>query len=227
MEKILLIFGATGSLGAGVSEILITKDYSKIFLFGRNFNSDIVYPQHVKTINIGNLAEESNVIESFKHIPKKIGNSYFLYSTIGGFLSGPVIDMDYGEWKKMFDSNVNIAFLLSKHFSKLASKFSGCSICFTSAASVFETEKNKSAYGASKLALNYLVETLALEGKEYNMSANIVAPSIIDTPENRKWVKNIDQLTLPFTIAESVHKLFSEPEAYNGEVIKIYGNQSN
>ena len=37
MTKELLIFGANGALGSGVTETLLKKDYDQIYLFGSKF----------------------------------------------------------------------------------------------------------------------------------------------------------------------------------------------
>jgi NAD(P)-dependent dehydrogenase (short-subunit alcohol dehydrogenase family) len=71
-----------------------------------------------------------------------------------------------------------------------------------------------------------LVRTVALEVRRTRITANVVLPSVIDTPANRaanpgadfsKWVK-------PESIADALLWLASDTAAdVNGAVIPIYG----
>jgi NAD(P)-dependent dehydrogenase (short-subunit alcohol dehydrogenase family) len=82
------------------------------------------------------------------------------------------------------------------------------------------------AYGASKAALVALIRTVALEVKRSGVTANVVLPTVIDTPANRaadpkadfsRWVK-------PESIARLLLWLASEEAAdVNGSVVPIYG----
>ena len=189
MKKILLIFGANGSLGKGITKVLSEKNYDDIYLF--DFEKPETVSGKHKFVVIDDLSVEENVEEAFSYVERENNAVYFLYSTIGGFGGGTGIeDYDYDEWRNMFDKNLNTNFLLAKYFSKLVSDKNEGSVCFTSALTGVNPEKNKSAYGISKSALIYLVKTLAKEGKENNITANCIAPRVLDTEENREWVKD-------------------------------------
>jgi NAD(P)-dependent dehydrogenase (short-subunit alcohol dehydrogenase family) len=83
-----------------------------------------------------------------------------------------------------------------------------------------------SAYGVSKAALIALMRTIAAEVRNSGVTANIVSPSVIDTPANRaaspaadfsKWVQ-------PESIARLLVFVASDAAAdVNGAVIPIYG----
>ncbi|HJZ50538.1 MAG TPA: SDR family oxidoreductase, partial [Roseiflexaceae bacterium] len=82
------------------------------------------------------------------------------------------------------------------------------------------------AYAASKRAVTQLTEALAAELRDQNITANLILPSTIDTPENRKndptakggrWVK-------PEEIAQVILFLVG-PDAriISGAAIPVYG----
>lgn len=121
----------------------------------------------------------------------------------------------------MIKLNITTSFLIAKHFSKLIAGTGGGSICFTSALSGFKNEKGKIAYGISKNAVNYLVKSLALEGKEIGMSVNAVAPSIIDTPENREWIEDIRELVSTKEICDTVNRFFTNHPNTSGKIVKL------
>jgi NAD(P)-dependent dehydrogenase (short-subunit alcohol dehydrogenase family) len=225
MKKELLIFGAYGALGRGVTKVLIEKEFNEIYLFGSHINDQAkIVKTNVRNILVNDLTVEKNVIEAFTYIQPSMDKSLFLFSTVGGFTGGKSIwEADESDWHKMFSLNLKSNFLLAKHFSKLVKDSAGGSICFTSAYTGSHSEAKKGAYGASKSALNHLVKTLALEGKEINLSANAIAPFIIDTPDNRQWMKTADYNSWmkPDEIGELVNNLFNNFNFISGNIIEL------
>jgi len=225
MKKHLLIFGSNGALGRGVTEVLVKKEYEMIYLFDSKPNE--YQGKNIENVIVGNFAEEINVMQAFsKIIPsKEIG--YFLFSTIGGYTGGKYLwDTDINDLTKMFDSNLKTCFLIGKHFARLVKDSAGGSILFTSAYSGLTAEKGKIPYGVSKSSIIYLAETLALEGVNINLSANVIAPFIIDTPANREWMGDeydFEQLIKPEDIGEIVHSIFLNYKIISGSVIKLPG----
>ena len=59
MKKELLIFGASGALGNGVTEVFLKKNYDKIYLF--DFKHKAQYNTKVKQILVKDLSVEENV----------------------------------------------------------------------------------------------------------------------------------------------------------------------
>jgi NAD(P)-dependent dehydrogenase (short-subunit alcohol dehydrogenase family) len=225
MQKHLLIFGSNGALGKGVTEILVKKDYDKIFLFDSKPNE--ITGQNIEKILVGNLTEETNVIKAFSNVKSSKEIEYFLFTTVGGFTGGKNLwDTDTNDLTKMLDSNLKTCFLISKYFARLVMDSAGGSILFTVAYTGLFPEKGKIPYGVSKSSVIYLAETLALEGAGINLSANAIAPYIIDTPANREWMgKDYDyeQLIKPVEIGEVVQSIFLNYRIISGSIIKLPG----
>jgi NAD(P)-dependent dehydrogenase (short-subunit alcohol dehydrogenase family) len=126
----------------------------------------------------------------------------------------------------MINTNIKTSFLIGKYFSRLVKESAGGSILFTSAMTGLAPEKGKISYGLSKSSINYIVESLALEGTEINFTANAIAPYILDTPANRSWMgENYDYDTLikPAEVGELVHSVFLNFHFVSGNVIKLPG----
>jgi NAD(P)-dependent dehydrogenase (short-subunit alcohol dehydrogenase family) len=121
----------------------------------------------------------------------------------------------------MLNINLCTAFLISKYFYKLAQNSNGASICFTSAQSSLYPEENRAAYNISKHALNFLVKTLSLEGKKINLSANAIAPYIIDSAANREWIEDKTQLVTTSEICNMVHSLFQNYKTVTGNIVEL------
>jgi len=221
-EKIFLLFGASGDLGKAAAQFFLNEQYDKYYFFARHKLESIEGNKNIKTAIVDDLSNEENVKTAFSKVDKNLDAKYFLFNTVGGFFGGKNIsETEYKDWQKMLNINLNSSFLVSKYFMQLVSGTKGGSICFVSAYSSFKPEANKAAYNVSKNALNFLVKTLALEGKEFGISANAVAPLIIDTPANREWVKNLSQMVSPNDICEIVSSLFKNYNTVTGNIIEL------
>ncbi len=227
MLKELLIFGAYGALGQGVTKTLVSKGYDKIYLFGSHVSEKKIFiGSNIVNIDTEDISIEGNVLKVMKQVKPGKEKLLFLYSTIGGFTGGKYIwETEESDWNKMFDINLKTSFLLAKHFAGLVKDSAGGSICFTSAFTGLYAEVKKSAYGASKSALIHLVKTLAVEGKEINLSANAIAPYIIDTPANREWMSKGDyaKWISPEEIGRIVWSIFENFNNITGNILELKG----
>ncbi|MGE5412300.1 MAG: SDR family oxidoreductase [Clostridiales bacterium] len=222
MKKELLIAGATGNLGKGVTKYFIKQDYEKIYLLGRNLEASADEIEGIRRIQAGDLSVEKNVEEVFSKIKPEQTTTYFLFSTLGGYTGGSTLwDTSFEDFERMIKINLFTNFLIAKHFSDLVSKSSGGSLCLTSSFASFSPEINKAAYGISKSALNFMVRTLALEARSINMSVNAIAPFLINTEENRSWVKDKTLMIDPEEIAQVVCNLFNNYKFITGSIIAL------
>ena len=222
MTKELLIFGSSGALGNGVTELFLKKNYDAFYLF--DFKHKERDHTNIKFITISDLSEEANVRKAFEQITPSKNKSFFLFSTIGGFTGGKNIwETEIGNFDRMINLNLKTNFLLAKYFSLLVKKSHSGSICFTAAFTGIEAEAGKAIYGLSKSALIHLVNTLAEEGNKINLSSNAIAPYIIDTPANREWMTNADYESWikPGEIGELVNFIFQNYQFVSGNIFQL------
>jgi NAD(P)-dependent dehydrogenase (short-subunit alcohol dehydrogenase family) len=220
-EKILLLFGSTGDLGKAAVEFFLNQNYNYYYFFTRTPIEVRSSKTNYEIITIGDLTKEESVMEAMAQVKKRSDANYYLFSTVGGYIGGKTIDeTEYSDFLKMLNINLSSSFLIAKYFSRLVNGTQGGSICFTSALSSFEPEIKKAPYNISKNALNVLVKTLALEGKEFGLRANAIAPFAIDTPMNREWIEDRSKLISPIEICRHVQFLFEEKNA-TGNIIGL------
>jgi NAD(P)-dependent dehydrogenase (short-subunit alcohol dehydrogenase family) len=222
MRKELLIFGSSGALGNGVTETFLKKNYDTIYLF--DFKHKEIAKTNVKQIIVKDLSVEENVKRAFGEVSPSKDSVFFLFSTIGGFAGGKKIwETDVKDFDRMIDMNLKTSFLIAKYFSLLVVQSHSGSICLTSAYTGLVPESKKAAYGSSKAGLIHLIKTLAEEGKEINLSANAIAPYIIDTPANREWMKDADYESWikPVEIGELVDSIFHSYSLVSGNVYQL------
>lgn len=223
MNKQLLIFGANGALGKGVTKTLLKKDFNQIYLFDSKFDLPSNDAKIMQIIT-KDLSIERNVQDVFNNIVEDANSNFFLFSTIGTYYGGVEIwETDESDFDKMFNINLKSNFFIVKKFAELVKKSNAGSICLTSAFTSIQPEKLKFAYGASKSALNYLVKVAAEEGSSINLSVNAIAPFIIDTPANREWQKNanLKSWMKPEEIGELINLLFENYNFVSGNIIEL------
>lgn len=222
--KIFLLFGSSGDLGSAALKYFLGQRYDHYYLFSRSRiipgtekkNYDLIYTE--------DLTIEENVVKAFSKVKKQSDANYFLFSTIGAFKGGKgIAETEYSDLRDMISINLNTSFLIAKHFSGLVNGTGGGSIFFTSASSSLEPGTGKTAYNISKNALNFLVESLAREGKELGLRANAVAPFAIDTTSNREWINDPNRLVSADEICGIVQTLF-EDESATGRIIPLPSN---
>ncbi|GMU97085.1 SDR family oxidoreductase [Ignavibacterium album] len=223
MKKYLLIFGANGELGKGVTSVLTTKDFEKIYPFDFKFDNDF-NGDNVHKVIISDLTVESNVQNAFNEIPVETDAQYFLFSTVGGFWGGKKIwETSIEDLMNMIKMNLITNFNLAKYLSTLVQNSTGGAIIFTSAYTANHPEENKFAYGMSKAALSYLVKTLAIEGESIKLSSMAIAPYILDTKANRKWMNNsnFEKWIKPEEVGELIYDLFKNFRINSGNILEL------
>jgi NAD(P)-dependent dehydrogenase (short-subunit alcohol dehydrogenase family) len=222
VKKELLIFGSSGALGNGVTQVFLRKSYDNIYLF--DFKHKETLQDNVKKIVVKDLSVEENVKNAFKAVSPSRDSVFYLFSTIGGFTGGKRIwETEVGYFDRMINMNLKTSFLIAKYFSLLVKDSHAGSICLTSAYTGLVPESGKAVYGASKAALIHLIKSLAEEGTEINLSANAIAPFVIDTPANREWMKDADYdaWIKPAEIGEFVDSIFQCYNLLSGNIYQL------
>jgi NAD(P)-dependent dehydrogenase (short-subunit alcohol dehydrogenase family) len=172
---------------------------------------------------------EANLIEAAEcdRVAKLAAPVDALLHLVGG-IEGPqpVAETPDGTWEKMLDLNLRSAYMIFRAVLPAMIKAGRGRVVAVSSRAAVEPYANFGAYNVSKAALVSLVKTVALEVKDTGVTANVVLPSVIDTPANRaampsagasKWVT-------PESIAGLLVWLTSDAARdVNGAVIPIYG----
>ncbi len=218
MNLIFLLFGSTGHLGSIAVEYFSKQKYDKYYFISKGDTGS----KNKNRIIAGDMSVEKNVREVFSKIESTEENYYCLLNTIGGYSGGKMIaETPISEFNRMLNLNLKTSFLISKYFFRLCRTGKGGAICFISALSGVYPEKGKGSYGISKNSINYLTGLLALEGSEFNIRANAIAPYAIDSEENRKWIKNKSMLVKPLEICKKAEFFFKSPQNSSGEVLLL------
>lgn len=224
-----LLTGGTGGLGMGVTQRLLSQGANLVVPYLKPSDMEklreAVPPPAQSRLRLvpADLTDEATVISLVSDMPRIDA----LIHLVGGFSMGDTVDYTYRDWKFDFELNVNTTFLLCKHsLKRMQAQNYGRIVTVGSRGAVMPAGK-LAAYCAAKAAVVAFTQSIAEEMKGTNVTANVVLPSVIDTPTNREAMgaDQADQWVKPASLAEVISFLASEAaQDIRGAAIPVYGN---
>jgi NAD(P)-dependent dehydrogenase (short-subunit alcohol dehydrogenase family) len=229
-NKHVLLTGGAGGLGLGVTPTVLAQEGVQVTIpythtKGVDRLKSILQPSDLSRIQFvqADLSDEQSV----QNLVNSMERVDILIHLVGGFTMGKTNEYPLDQWKKDLDLNLNTTFLACKFsLGRMLAQGYGRIVTIGSRGAV-EPGAQLAAYSASKAGVVALTRAIAEETKGTNITANVVLPSVIDTPINRaamgaenaaKWVK-------PESLAQVICFLASEAaQDIRGAVIPVYGN---
>ena len=172
---------------------------------------------------------EADVVQASdcRRVVEKAAPIDVLVHLVGGFGGGkPVAETDDEVWEQMLNINLRSAVHMFRAVLPQMTKVRRGRIVAVGSRAAVEPMANFAAYSSAKAALVTLVKAVAQEVKDSGVTANIVLPSIIDTPANRTAMPKADfsKWVTPESISHLLAWLASAKAGdVNGAVIPIYG----
>lgn len=228
-DRHLLITGGTGGLGSGVIAVALSQGAKLTLPYIHEKDverlksclsaSDLQNVQFVPA----DLTDEASVISL-------IGSHNRLDATIhlvGGFAMGATPDYSYADWRKDIELNLHTTFLVCKHSMRKMLQQDYGRIVTIGSRGAEQPAGQLAAYCASKAGVVALTKAIADETKGTGVTANVVLPSVIDTPANRAAMgeDQAEQWVKPQSLGEVICFLASEAaKDIRGAAIPVYGN---
>ena len=190
--RAVLVFGATGALGAGVAEAFAAAG-AEVTGVDRAEPSDDRRLDGVRYAAVSVLDDEA-LGALFDTAPPP----WAVVNTVGGFAGPrPLAELDPAELTGQLSLNLVSAALVTKHALRVMQPAGEGRIVHTASRAGVVSKGSGFAYSVSKLGVLHLVTMAAEEVRGTGITVNCVVPSIIDTPANRAAMPNADHDTWP------------------------------
>lgn len=223
-DRHVVVTGGTGALGAAVVAALL--DHGATCHVPMNgHESGFAYATHerVKLYPSVELSDQDQT-DSFY---SKVGNLWASIHLAGGFAASKIRDSAKSDLMGQFDTNVVSCFLCC-HAALGAMGPEGGRIVNVAARPALEPRlgAGMTAYTIAKSGVAALTVALAEEVAKDGVLVNAVAPSIMDTPANRKAMPKADHALWPKVEQVAATILFlASPEntVTRGAIVPVYG----
>jgi NAD(P)-dependent dehydrogenase (short-subunit alcohol dehydrogenase family) len=223
-SKHVVITGGTGALGTAVVGGLLAAGATCIVPYLHEAEAQR-FPHkdnaNVKLIAVTDLADEAAVAKVYAGLD--------LWASIhiaGGFAPGKVADTDKSVLKAQIDGNLVSCFLCCR--AALGAMKAGGRIVNVASRQALEPRSGAgmTGYTIAKSGVATLTIALAEEAAKDGILVNAVAPSIMDTPANRKAMPKADFDAWPKVEEVAATILFlasSENQVTRGALVPVYG----
>jgi NAD(P)-dependent dehydrogenase (short-subunit alcohol dehydrogenase family) len=230
--KTVLITGATGGLGRGVTRVL-AETAVNLALVTRNrqeleqLAGDLGLSEDRTLLFAGDLSSADAVAALGAAIEKRWGGVDVLLNLIGGWTGGTAVgDLTDEDWDRMMVLNLRTAFLLNRMVLPHMVSEGWGRIVNVGSRSAVEPGRKQAPYNVSKAGVVALTQSVARDYGRQGVTANVILPSTIDTPANRENMpdKDFSRWVQPEDIGAAMLYLCGEAaRAVNGAAIPIYG----
>jgi len=179
--RIALVTGAASGIGAACAKALTERGAAKLFLNDLTEEGIAALDLDCEVVPvIGSVADEA-LWDSLQ--PQLVGLDHAVVNAgIGGF--GAVADLEFAEWRKVMDVNLDGAFLTLRsalRAIKANGKDTGGSVVVTGSSTGVKPVPMIGPYGPAKAAVAHMARIAAMENAGDNIRVNAIAPGGVDT----------------------------------------------
>jgi NAD(P)-dependent dehydrogenase (short-subunit alcohol dehydrogenase family) len=227
----IIITGGTGALGSAVVELLLAAgakcsvpcfNTEELESFLQKDEEDV----YIKTPV--DLTDEKQCQSFFDLAVSAQGDLWGSIHIAGGFGMGQIEDTSKADFMKQINLNLVTCYNSCRAAVQQMKKSGGGRIVNIAARPALEPRQGAgmTAYTTAKAGVAALTQSLAAEVVEEDILVNAIAPSIIDTSQNRESMPdaNFDKWPKPKQLAKQIAYLVSsDNEVTRGNIATVYG----
>jgi NAD(P)-dependent dehydrogenase (short-subunit alcohol dehydrogenase family) len=227
--KTVIVTGASGNLGQVVVKKFLSEGFKVIGTIIPNDPSvmNVNDPNfEAIVVDLMNEDEAEKFVQSVAEKNKIIDAAVL---TVGGFAMGSIAETKMIDILKQHKLNFQTTYHVARPVFMQMMKQNNGRIFLTGARTGIDMKNSKGmiAYGLSKSLIFRLAELMNGEAKGHNVITSVIAPSTIDTPQNRKAMPDVDPAN--WVKAEDIASIIhfyctEESSAIREPVLKIYNN---
>jgi NAD(P)-dependent dehydrogenase (short-subunit alcohol dehydrogenase family) len=231
-QRVFLVTGATGAVGrtvcrrvaeTGARLAMTARREAALNELAASLDGD---EDHVMT-HAADLADSRQVQRLVEAVAARWGRLDVLLNIAGGWGGGArLADLAIDDWQAMMAMNLESAFYINRAVLPYMVENGWGRIVNVGSRSAEDPRARQAHYNVSKAGVVALTQSVAADYGRRGVAANVILPSTIDTPSNRKSMPNadFDRWVTTDEIASVMLFLAGETgNAFNGAIIPVYG----
>ena len=181
--KIALVTGSSRSIGKAIA-VGLAKEGAKLVLAARTVEGLEATAAKVKAAGSealvvpADVREESQIENLFDRTMEHYGRLDILVNNAGIFGPAPIDKYPTEVWDDLIATSLRGSFLCSRRAFVIMKAQGGGRIINIGSISALRVRSHNAAYSAAKFGLRGLTETVALEGREHNITCGILHPGL-------------------------------------------------
>jgi 3-hydroxybutyrate dehydrogenase len=187
-DKIAIVTGAASGIGKEIA-IVYAAEGAKVVIADMNMTAAQATADELKASGASAMAvsmdvtDEGQVNAAVAAVVAAWGGVDVLVSNAGIQIVHPIEEFPFADWKKMLAIHLDGAFLTTKAcLPHMYASGNGGSIIYMGSVHSKEASMLKAPYVTAKHGLIGLAKTVAKEGAQHKVRANVICPGFVRTP---------------------------------------------
>lgn len=230
--RVIVLTGGTGGLGTAVVKRLANQNYRFAVTYlvpeeARLFEKAVGVDEDRLMLSRVDATNTAEVTAFMQQVADRFGSVHIVCSLVGGWAGGrDVEETDDLRFDRMIDVNLRSAFATVRAAIPHLKKAGWGRIVLIGSRAAGESPAGQAAFNAAKAGVAALGLTVAQELDDTDITANVIVPSVIDTPATRKALPFADYINWPTPeeIAAVIEFVLSDASGViSGATIPVYG----
>jgi NAD(P)-dependent dehydrogenase (short-subunit alcohol dehydrogenase family) len=198
MARVALVTGGTGALGGAVTRRLL-EDGRRVAVTCRhqeevdNLRADLGELAAGLVVIKADVTDDASVGHAVDEVRRQLGAVELLVHLVGGWHGGQSVhELPLETWRRVVDLNLTSAFVCCRAVLPEMLETGWGRVVLVSSRTAKEGRVGQSAYAVAKEGVATLAEVIAEESCGSGVTASVIAPSVLDTPANRRAMPSAD-----------------------------------
>ncbi|MGB7859584.1 MAG: SDR family NAD(P)-dependent oxidoreductase [Acidimicrobiia bacterium] len=232
MDKTIVITGGTGGLGAALVRRLMSEDYRLAVTYllpdeASAFEEEFEIDEDRLLLTRVDATNAEAVASLFKDVSEHWGQIHGLCALVGGWAGGrDVEETDDVRFERMLDLNLRSAFYAVRAAVPYLKETGWGRIVLVGSRGAVDYPTSQAAFNIAKAGVVALGISVAHELEGTGVTANVLMPSVIDTPATRLSLPYADYVNWPTPdeiAGVAKFLLLEESGVMNGALVPVYG----